>query len=98
MLFNDFPPDLADVWIAKLQCQPASGWDDVVSYAGWKKVPSTYLVCEADAVLPAAIQRDMATLAGSEVLEMCSGGHMAIISQPERVAMCVRRAAGEKLK
>ncbi len=48
-------------------------------------------------MLPPAMQREMAEMAGSELLESCGGGHMAIIGMPERVGRCVRRAAGEKV-
>lgn len=97
LLFNGIPPAIAAPHMANLSCQPASGWDDVVTYAAWKKIPSTYLVCEADAVLPPAMQREMAARAGSKVVESCKAGHMAIVGMPERVAACVRRAAGEKV-
>lgn len=62
-----------------------------------KKVFSTYLVCEAGAVLPAAMQREMVARAGSKVVETCKAGHMAIVGEVERVGRCVRRAASEEV-
>ena len=94
LLFNDLPNDEARSWAGKLQCQPASGWDGKVTYGGWTQIPSVYLLCEQDAVLPLELQKKMAGLAGSEI-ENCAGGHMVPLSQPNKVVEVVRRAAGE---
>lgn len=96
LLFNDLPAAEADSWLAKLDCQPASGWDDEITYTGWKKVPSVYLVCDRDAVLPPPMQEQMAQAAGAEIIK-CAGGHMVMLSQPDKVVEVVRVAAGEKL-
>lgn len=91
-LFNDLPSAEADAWLSKMSFQPAEGWNDVVTYCGWKDIPSTYLVCERDAVFPPEMQRQCAKMAGSEI-ETCSAGHMVMLSQPERVVEVVVRAA-----
>lgn len=91
LLFNDLPPTEASFWTSKLQCQPASGWDDVVSYVGWKNVPSVYLVCEKDALLPPEMQIQMAERAGSEI-EKCNAGHCCMLGKPERVVEVVLKA------
>ncbi len=94
-LFNDIPAPLASPHLSNLSFQPATGWDDErISYCGWRHVPSVYLVCEADALLPPAVQRQMAQVVGAEV-ETCSAGHMVVLSQGEKVVEVVRRAAGE---
>lgn len=79
----------------KFECQPASGWDDVVNYCGWK-VLSVYLCSENDALLPLELQQQMAVLAGSEV-ETCSAGHMVMLSQSSRIIEVIRKATGEEL-
>ncbi|KAL8993469.1 MAG: hypothetical protein Q9169_006325 [Polycauliona sp. 2 TL-2023] len=94
LLFNDLPPSIAASWVAKLKCQPSSGWDDVVDYSGWKHVPSVYLICEKDAVLPPDMQKQMAERAGSEV-ETCDAGQRCMISQPEKVVEVVEKAVGK---
>ncbi|KAI4184782.1 MAG: hypothetical protein LQ348_004500 [Seirophora lacunosa] len=93
LLFNDLSPDAAAHWTSKLQCQPASGWDDVVSFVGWKNVPSVYLFCERDAILNPDMQAQMAARAGSEVAK-CEAGHCCMLGQPERVVEVVAEAAG----
>lgn len=97
LLFKDIPPSDASYWVSKLSCQPSSGWDDVVDHAGWKSVPSVYLLCEQDAILNPEMQMQMASMAGSEI-ERCSAGHCCMIGQPEKVVNVVRRAAGEMIE
>ena len=77
-----------------LKPQPAAGWDDTVTYSGWKEVSSVYLVCENDAIVPDTMQVEFAQLAGSKI-ERCNAGHMVQISMPEKVVEVVKAAAGE---
>jgi pimeloyl-ACP methyl ester carboxylesterase len=95
-LFNDMSDAEAEKWMQVLECQPSSGWNDKCTYAGWKDVPSVYLVCENDAAIPPPLQMQMVALAGSEVVT-CSAAHMMILSQPDTVVEVVRKAAGETL-
>ncbi|EHA18810.1 hypothetical protein CBS76997_1918 [Aspergillus niger] len=92
LLLDDVPEPEKAEWLAELKPQPADGWNGTVPYAGWKDVPSVYLVCEGDNALPAGLQEQLANLAGSQI-ERCSAGHMPQISQPSRVAEVIRAAA-----
>jgi pimeloyl-ACP methyl ester carboxylesterase len=74
-----------------LKHQPAQGWDDTITYAGWKEVPSVYLICEGDNILPVPLQEQLAGLANSKI-ERCSAGHMSQLSQPKRVAEVIKAA------
>ncbi|KAI4249838.1 MAG: hypothetical protein L6R42_008892 [Xanthoria sp. 1 TBL-2021] len=94
LLFNDLPPASASSRVSKLQCQPSSGWDDVVDYVGWKDVHSAYLICEQDAALPPEMQKQIAERAGSEI-ETFNARYCCMIGQPERVVEVVEMAAGE---
>ncbi|KAJ5197930.1 uncharacterized protein N7498_007047 [Penicillium cinerascens] len=91
LLFNDIPEEEKAKWLAELRPQPAQGWDDVVSYTGWKDVPSTYLICEEDKLLPATLQEKLAMLANSKI-ERCNGGHLAQLSQPQKVMEVIKTA------
>ncbi len=94
-LYNDIPNPLATKHLSTLSFQPATGWEnEPVTYCGWRDVPSVYLVCEGDALLPPRVQVEMAEMAGAEV-ERCGAGHMVLLSEGERVVEVVRRAAGE---
>ncbi|KAL8779161.1 MAG: hypothetical protein Q9203_003226 [Teloschistes exilis] len=88
-----FPEDeaVANEWVGKLKCQPASGWDDTITFCGWKEIPSVYLICEGDQAILAAVQLQMAESAGSKI-EKCSAGHMVILSMPEKVVAVIEAA------
>ena len=92
LLFNDLDEKTAKAWVEKLQSQPASDWDDTVTYCGWKDVPSVYLVCEGDACIPPPMQLQLAETAGSKI-EKCAAGHMAMVSMPEKVVELIVEAA-----
>ena len=95
-MFNDFPVEEAEIFIKDhLSYQPASGWADTkITYCGWRHIPSIYLVCENDALLPPPFQRQCVELIGAETLS-CTASHMVVLSQPEKVVEIVRKAAGE---
>ena len=50
LLFNDFSESDKEKWLKTLRSQPAAGWDDTITYCGWKDVPGVYVVCDQDAV------------------------------------------------
>ena len=91
LLFNDIPEDEKAKWLSTLKPQPGQGWDDVVSYTGWKDVPSTYLICEEDRALPVQLQEQLAGLASSKI-ERCSSGHVPQVSEPRRVMEVIKSA------
>lgn len=91
-LFNDISDQEAEKWMKRMKTQPAEGWNGITQYCGWEDVPSTYLVCEKDALLPAAVQMQIAQMAGSKI-EKCEAGHMVMLSMPERVVEVIRGVA-----
>lgn len=92
LLFNDLDDETAKTWVKKLQSHPASGWDDTITYCGWKDVPSVYLVCENDGCIPPPLQLQLAKTAGSKI-EKCAAGYMAMVSMPEMVVEVIVKAA-----
>ena len=91
-MFNDLDDETAKAWVKKLQPQPASDWDDTITYCGWRDVPSVYLVCEGDRCVPGPVQLQLAETAGSQI-EKCAAGHMATVSMPEKVVEVIVKAA-----
>ncbi|KAI9645958.1 hypothetical protein NHQ30_005395 [Ciborinia camelliae] len=92
LLFNDLGEDDVEKWKKALKCQPASGWDETITYAGWKDVSSVYLVCENDQCIPPPLQEQLAETAGSKI-EKCAAGHMVMLSMPDKVAEVITSAA-----
>ena len=96
-LFNDFPPAVVEKHAAALSWQPSTYISSIhVNYGAWKDVPSVYLYCTQDQVIPLEIQRQIAAMAGSET-ESCDAGHMVTLSQPERVVEFVVKAAAAEV-
>ncbi len=94
-LLNDLPPADAEKYANELSWQPATYVESIyVDYCAWKDIPSVYLLCTRDQVIPIEVQRQIAAMAGAET-ESCDAGHMVTLSQPERVVGFVRWAAGE---
>ena len=91
LLFNDLEPAVAEKWVNALQLQPAEGWNGTVTYCGWREVPSVYLVCEGDQMIPPPMQVQIGEMAGSK-MEKCGAGHMPHLSMPEKVADVVKGA------
>ena len=93
--FHDFPAAEAETRAQELSWQPATYIDSIhVSYCACKDIPSVYLCCTQDRIIPIEIQCQIAAMAEAET-ESCDAGHMVILSQPERVVELVRKAAGE---
>ena len=90
LLFNDVPPAAAEEASKQLRHQPTAAFQDAqITYCGWRDIPSVYLCCEKDALLPPALQRQMAEMAGAKV-ESCDAGHMVMLSRPDVVVDLVR--------
>lgn len=70
----------------------AGGRATPVTAAGWREVPSTYVVAERDASIPAVRQREMA--ARCERVVALDSGHMVIHEHPEALAELLADVAG----
>jgi pimeloyl-ACP methyl ester carboxylesterase len=63
-----------------------------ISEPAWKTKPSWYLIATEDKMIPPPAQRQMATRAGSSVVE-AAGSHAIYVSKPEAVAALIAQAA-----
>lgn len=73
---------------------------NALTYAGYKDIPVSYLICEDDLCISPKIQRE-----GIEMIEKASGrkveissinaGHCPIVSQPQKVIDWVLDVAGK---
>jgi pimeloyl-ACP methyl ester carboxylesterase len=89
-------PEVSRAAMLRLRPQDAAGAIRPLGAAAWRTIPSTYVVCERDAVVPASFQRDWATrVAFSESLD---ADHSPFLSRPEELvavlAAAAARAAG----
>ncbi|KAK3718651.1 hypothetical protein LTR37_004868 [Vermiconidia calcicola] len=96
--YNRCPPDVADDAVAQLGDNKfAMGtFRSKATYAAWKHIPCTYLICENDRAIPVKAQEAMVQQpgAGFEVVR-CEADHSPFLCMPDFTAEVVRRAAGE---
>ncbi len=67
---------------------------DKVSPAAWRSKPSWYIVAEHDKTIPPAVQRDSAARMKAVTLTLPSS-HVPMLSQPDKVAAFIEKAARE---
>ncbi|KAF2233418.1 alpha/beta-hydrolase [Viridothelium virens] len=92
ILFSDMSLEVAARWMAGLQCQPNSiDFASAPINSDLEKLPSSYLICENDQILPEVLQRKWAQELEADI-ETCDAGHMVMLSQPEKVVEVIRKA------
>ncbi|KAK5018018.1 hypothetical protein LTR16_001123 [Cryomyces antarcticus] len=99
IFYNDLSASTAAALAAQLTHHPSATFDARTTHAGWRHIPTTYVLCDKDNAIPVQGQDALvqqARGAGAEILEVrLDASHSPMISQPEAVAVAVRRAAGE---
>jgi pimeloyl-ACP methyl ester carboxylesterase len=89
VFFNDLDATAVATAVSQIGYQSYSSMRQPLTHTAWKSIPSTYVVCEADAALPVAAQERMA-LRANDVHRM-NTSHSPFLSQPAALARVVRR-------
>jgi len=98
MFYNDLPTEEAERWAGTLKSHSVRTFASPLTYAAYKDIPTTYLVCERDGAISLERQLDFIKRTGVEMtVRKCNAGHSPFLSQPDTVVDVVREAAGEKL-
>jgi pimeloyl-ACP methyl ester carboxylesterase len=84
-LYGDLPDAQAAAAESRLVAQTAASFSDRVRGAGWRTIPTTYVVCDRDGAIPTPMQEEMARAAGAAVLHLDSG-HSPFLSMPAELA------------
>ena len=87
----DVPVDVADVMFATQRPLAAAALNENATAAGWKSMPSWFLVSEHDNAIPPDAERFMAQRMRATT-ETIDGSHTAFIAQPVAVASFIRKA------
>jgi hypothetical protein len=92
--------DLSDAQAAaaesRLIDQTMQSFVDRVTTAGWKDLPTTYIISDRDHAIPPAMQADMGRKAGADVLHIDSS-HSAFLSRAAQLAdLIIDVAAGQQ--
>ena len=99
-VFSELPENVGRSLIAAMPGHSLQSFRDPLTYAGYDKIPVTYLMCHNDKVIPLHVQEAMVTdlkktnTFGITVLE-CSAGHVPNISQPSEVVQAILTGAGD---
>lgn len=91
LCFSDLPVEEGEAWMKRFARHSAASFTNPLTYAGYKDVPVSYLLCADDKVIPAREQQkgiDMVEReTGREVdVTVIQTGHFPIPSAPEKVA------------
>ncbi|WP_051856501.1 alpha/beta fold hydrolase [Streptomyces sp. NRRL S-1868] len=83
-LYSDLTDDQAEHAIGRLTEQSRRSFQQPVTHAAWRTVPSTYVLCERDQALPPQLQKKMS--AHATHVEHLPTGHCPFLSTPPRLA------------
>jgi pimeloyl-ACP methyl ester carboxylesterase len=84
-LYGDLPDDAADAALDRLLQQTLRSFADRTRGAGWRTIPTTYIVCDRDQAIPPTMQKQMAERAGVSMAHLDSG-HSPFLSRPSELA------------
>jgi hypothetical protein len=89
----DAPTDVAEVMAATQRPLAAAALRESATAAGWKTIPSWYLISEQDNGIAPETQRFMADRMKATT-ESINGSHAAFIAQQRKVAQFIQKAVG----
>ncbi|AZQ74761.1 MULTISPECIES: alpha/beta fold hydrolase [Streptomyces] len=95
ILFDDVPEAEARRAVAQLRPQSVRASTERVTAAGWRTVPSAYIVCDRDQALDPSRQRELAKRADS--VHRLPSSHSPFLSMPRRLATLLGRIATSSL-
>ena len=92
---SDMPYEKAIKLAAQFSHHSTPSFQNELTYAGYKYVPSAFIMCDQDIVLPPSFQRSRVELLERESrtnvkVVHCDSGHCPNLSMPETVAALVQ--------
>lgn len=98
LFYNRCTPEQAEENAAQLLLISTAAFTSRTTYAGWKHIPSTYLICNNDNAIPPAAQEGMAAQPGANFeIFRCDADHSPFLCMPEYTTNVIRHAAGESV-
>ncbi len=100
--FSDLTPSEGLAWAKKMPDHSTESFAGKLTYPGWKYIPVSFLLCEADKIIPLEFQEQMVEMVSKESgrhvdVHALNCGHCPNVSVPDKVVEVLRRAAGEAL-
>ncbi|KAI1080528.1 alpha/beta-hydrolase [Whalleya microplaca] len=101
LTFSDMPKEEGEVWARKLTEHSAASFASTLTYAGFKDVPVSYLLCLRDLTIPPEIQRSGIHMIERETGKKVSvtsvpSDHVAPLTHPDEVVRWIIQMAEEK--
>jgi hypothetical protein len=88
----DLPAEVAATMAVSQRPVSAAAFTENATVAGWKNLPSWYMVSELDNAIPPDCERFMAQRANAIVESASGGSHAAFIAQPDVAAGLIFKA------
>ncbi|MDX8033342.1 alpha/beta hydrolase [Lentzea sp. BCCO 10_0856] len=89
--YGDVDPTVAERAIARLRPRSGSSGSDSLTAAGWRTIPSTYVVCDNGKAIPPAVQEEMAARASA--VRHLPTSHSPFLSAPADLAAVLDEVA-----
>lgn len=96
IFYNDVDAGMAQACVEQLDLQAKGSFESKQTYAAWKYIDSTYIVCSRDNAIPQEAQVAMANQPGGRfTIEYLDAGHSPFLSVPHQTIEMVRRCIWE---
>jgi pimeloyl-ACP methyl ester carboxylesterase len=89
--YGDVAREDVERTLARLVPQTVKSFNEELTGAAWRTIPSTFLVCEEDRAIPAAMQEAMA--AQATTVRRIRSSHSPFLSMPAELAQQITAAA-----
>jgi hypothetical protein len=99
VFYNDFPSAQAQEFASQIEPQSIGVLYSKITYAPWRNIPTTYVLCENDQSFTMAYADYLLSVAKStddhkiDTLERSDAGRFVMASKPEWLADVLKRAA-----
>lgn len=98
LTFSDLPAEEGLAWVKRMSRHSAASFASPLSHAGYLDAPVSYLLCENDLVIPAAVQRSeiemIESKSGNKVdVQTIACGHTPTVSNTGTVVEWLTKLA-----
>lgn len=101
IFYSDLDPATQQHWASKLKSHALATFWAKTTAASWQEMPTSYLLCEDDLVIPAVAQEQMCQAvkeSGADIeVTRLKSGHSPFLSRPKETVAWLRRVAGETI-
>ncbi|CAD0092217.1 unnamed protein product [Aureobasidium vineae] len=98
IFYNDVDASLAEACTAQLDLQAKGCFKSKQTYAAWKYIDSTYIVCSRDNAIPKQAQVAMASQPGGRfTIEYLDAGHSPFLSVLHQTVEMIRKTIWEPM-